>query len=98
MAPWSRLVATGQSGDRSPHSKKLTQFYGAGPKTVEARTRSPLRIRASNKVIDLSIGDHAHSQQNLLEPTILVADFVSVDGRSRATGNRTDYRTLLATD
>jgi hypothetical protein len=29
------------------------------PKTVEARMRSPLRIRASNKVIDLSINDQA---------------------------------------
>jgi hypothetical protein len=32
-------------------------------KTVEARTRSPLRIRASNKVIDFSIGDQAHRNQ-----------------------------------
>jgi hypothetical protein len=31
-------------------------------KTVEARMRSPLRIRASNKVIDFSIGDQALPQ------------------------------------
>lgn len=30
-------------------------------KNVEARTRSPLRIRAPNKVIDFSIGDQAQS-------------------------------------
>jgi hypothetical protein len=33
-------------------------------KNVEARMRSPLRIRAPNKVIDFSIGDQAQSVRN----------------------------------
>ena len=35
-------------------------------KNVEARMRSPLRIRAPNKVIDFSIGDQAQSVGNYL--------------------------------
>ncbi len=44
-------------------SKHGEQTRGTCCKTVEARTRSPLRIRASNKVIDFSIGDQLYRNQ-----------------------------------
>ena len=56
--------------------------------------RSPLRIRASNKVIDFAIGDQALPFQELIA-VILVADFVRVDSCAGAAGDGADYGTLL---
>src|SRR6266446_242624 len=43
-------------------SKRAVGMFVTEGENVGARTRSPLRIRASNKVIDFSIGDQALSQ------------------------------------
>ena len=56
--------------------------------------RSPLRIRASNKVIDFAIGDQALPFQELIA-VILVADFICVDSCAGAPGDGADYGTLL---
>ena len=65
-------------------------------KTVEARMRSPLRIRASNKVIDFAIGDQLY--RNQLVPAVPVADFISVDGSSSPTCDRADHGAFLSSD
>ena len=60
--------------------------------------RSPLRIRASNKVIDFSIGDQAVRNQESSVPAIPVANLVSVDGSSGTARNCADQGAFLATD
>jgi hypothetical protein len=59
--------------------------------------RSPLRIRASNKVIDFAIGDQALPFQELIA-VILVADFVCVDSCAGTASDCADHGALFAAE
>ena len=67
-------------------------------KHVEARTRSPLRIRASTMATYIAVSNQAHIATTLLEPSVLVANLVCVNRGASATSDRADDCALLTTN
>ena len=84
-----------------PYFRKRTLDFGLCIKNVEARTRSPLRIRASTMVTHFTKAPSVtkiYRNSVMLETTVLVANLVCINRGASATGDRTDNCTLLAAD